>query len=364
MKAAVLHHNDTPLRIDDLEIEPPKAGEVAIRVAASGVCHSDLSVVRGIVQTPLPIVLGHEAAGIVEAVGEGVTHLRPGDHVIATLTPCCGECPMCREEKPFLCEKTRLTMGQGAMPDGTTRLRHAGAAVHQFCAVSSFAERSVIPAGALVKIDDDVPLDVVCLIGCAVTTGVGAVLNTAKVERGASVAVIGCGGVGLSIVQGARIAGADPIIAVDPVEEKRTLARSLGATHAIDPAAGDVVKQIRRVTGSGVAYAFEAIGNVEVMAQAWGCLRPSGVAVIVGVSRPNEEIKLRAGGLLQQKAIMGSVYGSAVPQRDVPRLVDLYRKGELRLEPMITRRIRLEQVNEAFDAMSRGEGARSVIRFD
>jgi Zn-dependent alcohol dehydrogenase len=178
------------------------------------------------------------------------------------------------------------------------------------------------------------------------------------------VAVIGCGGVGLSIVQGARIAGADPIIAVDPVEEKRTLARSLGATHAIDPAAGDVVKQIRRVTGSGVAYAFEAIGNVEVMAQAWGCLRPSGVAVIVGVSRPNDEVKLRAGGLLQQKAFMGSVYGSAVPQRDVPRLVDLYRKGELRLEPMITRRIRLEQVNEAFDAMSRGEGARSVIRFD
>jgi len=363
MKAAVLHEIGTPLRIEDLAVEPPKAGEVAIRVAASGICHSDYSVIHGVLRSPLPVVLGHEAAGIVEEVGPGVEGLRPGDHVIAALTPSCGECPMCREDKPYLCAQMVPTMGNCTMIDGTTRLKLGDRAVHQLCGVASFAERAVIPAGALVKVEKDVPLDVVCLIGCGVTTGAGAALNTARVEPGTSVAVIGCGGVGLSIIQGARIAGATTIIAIEPVAEKRDLAQSLGATHAVDPRSEDATKAVRKITGSGVHYAFEALGRLDTIAQAWSLLRPTGLAVVVGVASVGSEVKLRTSGFLQEKQIKGSAYGSAVPRRDIPRLVDLYRKGELKLEPMITRRIRLDDVNDALAAMGRGEGARSVIVF-
>jgi S-(hydroxymethyl)glutathione dehydrogenase / alcohol dehydrogenase len=343
-KAAVLRELDSPLGIEEIEIDSPKANEVAIRVVATGICHSDLSVVQGIIRAPLPIVLGHEGAGVVEAVGPGVEGLRPGDHVIAALTPSCGECTMCSEGRPSLCIQMVATLTNCTMVDGTTRLRRGTEAVHQLCAVASFAEHAVIPAGAAIRVPDDVPLDVVCLIGCGVTTGAGAALNTAAVRPGSSVAVT--------------------IIAIDPVAEKRELARSLGATHAIDPKSEDVLRTVRKITKLGVHYAFEAIGRLETIEQAWSLVRPTGDVIVVGMPSVTDEIKIRVGGLFQEKRITGSAYGSAVPHRDVPRFVELYRKGELRLDPMITRRIRLDQVNEALDALRRGEGARSVITFE
>jgi NDMA-dependent alcohol dehydrogenase len=364
MRAAVLREVGKPLSLEEVELDPPKEHEVLVRIVATGICHSDYSVVHGVLRSPLPVVLGHEAAGIVEEVGPGVREFAPGDHVIASLTPACGLCPMCREEKPFLCHQTVATMGFSTMVDGTTRLRAGGKAVHQLCAIASFAEYAVIPEGSLVKVDGDVPLETVCLVGCGVTTGVGAALNTARVAPGTSVAVIGCGGVGLSIVQGARIAGAKTIVAIDPVVEKRTLALSLGATHVLDPSENDPVKSLRDICAGGVHYAFEALGRTQTIEQAWAMTRASGLAVVVGVPKVSDELKLRVGGFLQQKAIMGSAYGSAVPRRDIPRFLDLYRKGELVLDAMITSRIRLESVNEALDAMGRGEGARSVVVFD
>lgn len=363
MRAAVFTKLGGPLELTDVELDEPKENEARIRVVACGVCHSDYSCVHGIIRAPIPTVLGHEAGGIVEAVGPGVEGLAPGDHVIAVLTPSCARCEFCREGKPFLCTQMGATLGNCTMPDGTTRLRKDGVSVHQLCAVAGFAERAVVPAGALIKIDADVPLDVVCLIGCGVTTGVGAALNTAQVKPESSVAVMGCGGVGLSIIQGARIAGAKTIIAIDPVASRRALAMTLGATHELDPMAGDVVRSVRKMHSGGVHYAFEAIGRTATIAQCFGMIRPSGLAIMVGVPPATDEVPVRAGGLLQQKALIGSAYGSAVPQRDVPRFVDLYKKGELKLEAMITHRIGLDQVNDAFETMTRGEGARSVIVF-
>lgn len=361
VKAAVLHEVGKPLVIEEIEIDPPKQNEVAIKVVASGLCHSDYSVMHGVVPPNLPVVCGHEAAGIVEEVGPGVTHVKPGDTVIASLLPCCGECTFCREDKPFLCTQTMATMGQMTMPDGTTRLRVGGKPLHAFCAIGSFAERAVLPAGQAIRVEGDAPLDKVCLIGCGVTTGVGAALNTAKVEPGSSVAVIGCGGVGLSIIQGARVAGATTIIAIDLVSEKLELAKKVGATHGINPKEEDARKAVRKLTGGGVHYAFEALGRTETIEQAWGLLRSSGTAVVVGVPKATDEAKLRVGGFMAEKKIIGSVYGSAHPVRDIPHYVDLFREGKLDLDSMVTRRIELEEINDAFDDMGRGEGARSVI---
>jgi S-(hydroxymethyl)glutathione dehydrogenase/alcohol dehydrogenase len=363
-RAAVLDEIGKSLRVDELRIDPPKEREVAIRVVASGICHSDYSVAHGVLRSPFPIVLGHEAAGIVEAVGPGVVDLVPGDHVVASLTPACGECEFCLDGIPVLCVQMNATLVNGTMVDGTTRLHRGGEAVHQLCGIASFAERAVLAAGAAIKVPNDVPLETVCLVGCAVTTGVGAVLRSAEVKAGSSVAVIGCGGVGLSIVQGARIAGATTIVAIDSMEEKQTLATSLGATHAVDPGAEDPVKAVRKLTGGGVHYAFEAIGRTDTIEQAWAMLRPAGMAVVVGVPKSSEVVGLRASGFLQGKRMIGSIYGHAIPSRDIPHYVDLYRKGDLKLDPMITRRIRLEEVNDALAAMGRGEGARSVIVFD
>jgi S-(hydroxymethyl)glutathione dehydrogenase/alcohol dehydrogenase len=362
-KAAVLEATGGSLRLAELEIAEPGANEIAIRVVACGLCHSDYSCIHGIVRVPLPVVLGHEAGGVVEAVGPGVTHLKAGDHVIVSLTPACGRCEFCVEEKPFLCSQMFATLGNCTMPDGTTRLSLGVTGVHQLGGIGGFAERAVVPAGCAVRVDADLPLDTICLIGCGVTTGVGAALNTAGVRPGTTVAVLGCGGVGLSVVQGARIAGAKTIVAVDPVPARRELAMTLGATHAVDPRGEESTRAVKKIVPGGVHYAFEVIGRPDTMAQAFAMVRPSGLAIVVGVTAPSDSVPIRAGGFQQQKAIVGSAYGSAVPRRDFPRFVDLYRKGELRLEPMITARIALEEVNEALAAMTRGEGARSVIQF-
>ena len=350
-----------PFSIEDVEIDGPKANEVRVRMVASGICHSDYSMLHGVVPCPLPAILGHEGAGVVEEIGPEVVDVKVGDHVIAVLTPACGTCVMCIENKPYLCLDTRQTMTNFTQIDGSLRAHAGRTGIYRMCAIGSFAEQAIIPAGAVIPISKKYDLRKVCLIGCGVTTGVGAALNTAAVKKGSSVAVVGCGGVGLSIIQGARIAGANLIIAIDPKEEKRELAKTLGATHALDPLAENVVKEVRRISGGGVHYSFEALGLKETMEAAYGMVRPSGQCVIVGVAKYGEEIAIKTGTLLAEKKLTGSAYGSAVPSRDIPRFLEYYSAGELILEDMVTQEISLDDINRAFEEMGRGEGARSVV---
>ncbi len=364
IKAAVMREVGGPMTVEEIDIAPPKENEVLIKTVASGICHSDYSVLHGILRTPMPAVLGHEGAGIVEEVGPGVTNVKPGDHVVVSLSPSCGKCPMCLEEREYLCMDMSKASGGSCMMDGTTRLKNGDETVYQLLAIGSFAEKMVIPAGCAVKVRDDAPLESCCLIGCGVTTGTGAAVNTADIQSGDSVAVIGCGGVGLSILQGARIKGANPLIAVDPVPEKRELAMSLGATHTIDPFNEDLKKTVKEITGKGVHFAFEALGSMKTIDDAYSILRPTGEAIIVGVPNLREKYELPVANLFAEKELRGSVYGSSRPTRDLPLFVDWYMDGELKLDEMITKRIRLEDVNQAFEEMSRGEGARSVIMFD
>ncbi len=364
MKAAVLREAGAPLEIEELEIAPPGPNEVRVRLVASGICHSDYSVAHGILRSPTPVVLGHEGAGVIEEVGPGVDGLAPGDHIVAALTPSCGECVMCKEGRPYLCAEMMKASAGSTLLDGTTRLKNGDENVHQLMALGTFAEQMVIPAGSAVKVSHNAPLDTVCLVGCGVTTGVGAAVNTAQVESGSSVAVIGCGGVGLSIVQGARLQGAGIIIAVDPVDTKRELALSMGATHAIDPFNEDLVEVVRSLTGKGVHYAFEALGRQDTIGQCWQIIRPSGQAVIVGMTSMRDKLEVPVAGFFAEREFRGSVYGSATPHRDIPKFVALYQSGELMLDEMITKRIRLEDVNTALEEMGRGEGARSVIMYE
>lgn len=365
IKAAVLRELGQPFAIEELELAPPKENEVLVRTVASGICHSDYSVVHGVLRSPLPVVLGHEGAGVVEEVGPGVTHVKPGDKVIASLTPSCGKCSMCRESKPFMCSQMSKLLNDCTQLDGTTRHKTLdGEDVYALCGVGSFGSHMVMPAGSAIKVPHDTPLETTCLIGCGVTTGTGAALNTANVQQGEHTAVIGCGGVGLSIIQGCRIGGASVIIAIDPMEEKRELATQLGATHTINPFEEDPIAKVKEITGGvGVHYAFEALGRVETMQQTWGMLRPTGTAVIVGVASLDQSVKIPAGGLLAEYEIQGSCYGSSTPKKDIPRFVELYQSGDLKLDDMITQRIELEEINRAFDEMGRGEGARSVIMY-
>ena len=361
MRAAVLDTIGAPLSVQQIEITEPRACEALIRVTACGLCHSDYSCMHGTLRVPVPSVLGHEMGGVVEAIGPGVTALAPGDHVIAVLTPSCGCCEFCVEDKPFLCTAATPLIVNATMLDGSTRLSRKTETVYQMCGIGGFAEQAIVPARALVKVDPSVPLDVVCVLGCGVMTGIGAVLNTAKVEAGSTVAVLGCGGVGLAAIQGARIAGARQIIAIDPVASRRALALTLGATHEIDPTATDLVKTVRKMTPGGVHYAFECAGRVDTIALAFSMVRASGTAVVVGVPKMTDEVTLRASGFIQAKSLMGSMYGSSNPQRDIPRLIEWYKRGELKLDEMVTHRIPLESVNEAFELMRTGGGARAVV---
>lgn len=364
MKAAVLRTVGGPLTIEDIEILPPKQNEVLVRTVASGICHSDYSIANGKLRSPMPVVLGHEGAGIIEALGPGVTGLQVGDHVVCSLSPACGACVMCREGHEYICVEMAKVSSYSCMLDGTTRLRKGAEEIRQLCGLASFAEKMVIPAGSAIKVRKDASLGTVCLVGCGVTTGVGAAVNTADIHAGDGVAVIGCGGVGLSILQGARIKGANPLIAIDPVQEKRDLAMSLGATHAIDPLKEDLKARIKEITGKGVHFAFEALGTLRTINDAYSILRPSGEAIIVGMPNLKEEYELPVASLFAEKELRGSIYGSCSPKRDLPMFVDWYMNGDLKLDEMITKRIRLEDVNQAFEEMGRGEGARSVIMFD
>ncbi|MEZ5140093.1 MAG: Zn-dependent alcohol dehydrogenase [Acidimicrobiales bacterium] len=363
MKAPVLTAYDTPLELrDDIEIAPPGPGEVKVKVVASGVCHSDLSVLNGTIPLPTPILLGHEGAGVVEEVGEGVTTVAPGDHVVLSFVPACGECYTCKHGQAYLCEKSAAQAAAGLL-DGTTRLTSGGAPLHQMACLGTFGPYAIVPEISMVKIPDDVPLDVAALIGCGVLTGVGAALNTASIQAGDTVAVIGCGGVGLNVIQGAKIAGATTIIAIDMVPSKLEMAREFGATHTIDASEGDPVGAAMAINGRGADVAFEVIGLGATMEQAINTARPGGEVVLVGVPRMDVFLNLNAAFtfLYTAKTIKGCWYGSSNVHDDVPKLLDLWRRGELKLKELISKEIDNEHVNEAFEDMKAGTVARSVI---
>lgn len=360
MRAAVLPVTGAPLKVRDLEVVPPRPGEVRVRVAACGVCHSDLSVAAGTLRSPLPVVLGHEVAGVVVEAGEGVRAPVVGERVVVALSPACGTCPFCREGLPNLCVQMVPGMIGATALDGTTRLRDAGTPVYQLCGVGGFAEEVVVAAGMCISVPPEVPLERACLLGCGVLTGVGAVRNTAGVRPGQSVAVIGCGGVGLAAVQAARIAGAEPIVAVDVDPARLALAHSLGATHEVRGDA-DARAAVRAICPLGVHVAVEAAGRTDTLECAWELLRPGGLAVAVGMPAARDRVSLHMGGFFQARRIAGCVYGGADPRRDIPRLLGLVRTGQLRLDPLVTAELPLEGAQQALDAVAAGAGGRHVL---
>lgn len=364
--AALLHEIGKPLEIQDVALEGPRSGEVQVRMAASGVCHSDLSVLNGTIPgAPTPMVLGHEGAGIVEAVGRDVDDLSPGDHVVLAFVPQCGTCFFCSREEPFLCETADAAVSSGGLLDGTTRFSLDGSPVYQMSACGTFAESVVVPASGAVRIDADVPLEAAALLGCGVLTGVGAALNTARIRKGDTVVVYGVGGVGLSVVQGARLAGAGRIVAVDVVEPKLELARVFGATEAVNGADGESAAQVKELTaGRGADVVFEAIGRPETIGQAVDATRRGGQTVLVGLPRYDAAVGMEPFRLVAQaRSVQGCWYGSSDIRRDIPRLVELYRSGDLLLDQLVSQRIDLDGVNDAFHAMEAGEVARSLVVF-
>lgn len=360
MKAAVFREVGKPLEIEDVQISKPGPREVLIKTAAAGLCHSDLHFIEGLYPGRPPMVLGHESAGIVEQVGSRVEYVKPGDHVITCLSVFCGHCDMCITGQMYLCDKADVRRGEQDEP----RLANDAGPVHQFADLSSFAEQMLIHENALVKVREDMPLDRAALIGCGVTTGVGAVIHTAEVEPGSTVAVIGCGGVGLSCVNGAALAGAGRIIAIDTVESKLEMARTFGATDTVNASENDPVEAVRELTGGGVENSFEAIGLKATTEQAFNMVRRGGTATIIGMIPVGVNIELTGTSFLQGKRIQGSVMGSNRFRVDMPRYVDFYLQGKLHLDEMVSKRISLAQINEGFEDMRAGKVARSVIVFD
>jgi S-(hydroxymethyl)glutathione dehydrogenase/alcohol dehydrogenase len=362
MRAAVFHGPHQPLSIEEVEIDAPGPREMIVRTVASGVCRSDAPYVDGLYAWPAPAVLGHEASGIVEQTGSLVTQFAPGDHVIANLSVFCGSCERCITGHPNLCDKQLVRRASDEPPK--LRLASTGEALHDFFDLSSFAERMLLHENAAVKIADDVPLDIAALISCGVMTGMGAALNCARVEPGSNVAVFGAGGVGLAAIQGCRIAGALRIIAVDIVESKLALAKELGATDIVDSTAVDPVARIRELTDGGAHYTFDAIGLADVSRQAFDALRPGGTATVIGMIPEGDQVSLDGSAFLSEKKIQGTDMGSNRAFVDMPRYVDFYRQGKLRLDEMVTKHCALDDVNEAFRAMKAGEVARTVIMFE
>ena len=351
------------LEITDLDIDGPGPGEVKLRVVASGICRSDLSVTTGVLKSPFPVVLGHEAAGVVEALGEGVSEVSVGDRVVVSLSPACGECLFCKEGAPNRCLQMVPGMIGSTMLDGTNRLSEGGERVYQLCGVASFADQAIVCARSCIVVGDDLPLERACLLGCGVLTGAGTVFNSQDIVAGTSLAVIGCGGVGLAAIQAARIEGVAQIIAVDIDPTKLELAKQLGAHHAID-GSGDVRKAIRKLTGLGVHAAIEAIGSVATLEAAWELLRPGGVEIAVGMPRAGDRVPIRAGGLFVEKRLVGCTYGGSDPRRDIPRLLEYIRTGDFRLDPLVSEELPLDRAQEALDALAAGRGARQVIVHD
>lgn len=357
-----MHARGTRLVIEDLELEPPRAGEVAVRLVATGVCHSDLGGLHGTRDLPTPMVLGHEGAGIVESVGAGVTAAAPGDHVILSAIGRCGRCAACVDGRPWMCATWGASIFSGRLPDGTTRLSLGGSPVYHWFAQSSFAERAVVPEGSVVKIRRDVPLEKVALLACGVSTGLGAVFNAARVRLGDSVAVIGCGGVGIAAVVGADLAHAQPIVAVDIADEKLEYARSLGATHTVNAARENALARVRELTGGGADHTFECVGNVKTLEQLVAMVPPGGDGYVIGAAPPGTTFPFTTEGFIRNKHLHGVMQGNVRASVDIPRYVDLYAAGKLPLDRLVTRSYPLEGINDALAALEHSVG-RGVIVF-
>jgi S-(hydroxymethyl)glutathione dehydrogenase / alcohol dehydrogenase len=367
VKAAVAWMAGQPLSIETVQLEPPQAGEVLVEIKATGVCHTDAYTLSGADPEGLfPAILGHEGAGVVVELGADVKSLKVGDRVIPLYIPECRQCEYCLNPKTNLCQSIRLTQGKGLMPDGTSRFSSQGKMLHHYMGTSTFANYTVVPEIALAKIREDAPFDKVCYIGCGVTTGIGAVINTAKVEAGANVVVFGLGGIGLNVIQGARIVGADKIIGVDLNPSRKALADKFGMTHFVNPQEldGDLVAYLVDLTGGGADYSFECVGNVNLMRQALECCHKGwGVCTIVGVAGAGEEIRTRPFQLVTGRVWQGTAFGGARGRTDVPKIVDWYMEGKINIDDLITHVVPLEKINDAFDLMHRGESIRTVVTF-
>jgi S-(hydroxymethyl)glutathione dehydrogenase/alcohol dehydrogenase len=366
-RAAVAHAAGQPLTIETIEVEGPKGGEVLVEIKATGICHTDAYTLSGKDPEGLfPAVLGHEGAGVVVEVGPEVTSLKPGDHVIPLYVPECRQCEYCLSMKTNLCQAIRGTQGKGLMPDGSRRFSLGGEPLYHYMGTSTFSNYTVVPEIALAKIREDAPFDKVCYIGCGVTTGIGAVVNTAKVEPGSNVVVFGLGGIGLNVIQGCRMVGADKIIGVDLNSEKKALAEKFGMTHFVNPkeVEGDLVPYLVELTDGGADYSFECIGNVQVMRQALECCHKGwGVSVIIGVAAAGQEISTRPFQLVTGRVWKGSAFGGARGRTDVPKIVDWYMDGKINIDDLITHVMPLEDINKGFDLMHQGESIRSVVTF-
>mgnify|MGYP006152807717 CR=1 FL=1 len=366
-RAAIAAQAGKPLSIETVTLDGPKEGEVLVEIKATGVCHTDEFTLSGADPEGLfPAILGHEGAGVVVDCGPGVTTLKKGDHVIPLYIPECRQCKSCLSGKTNLCTSIRETQGQGVMPDGSSRFSIGGEKLHHYMGTSTFANHTVVPEIALAKVREDAPFDKICYIGCGVTTGIGAVINTAKVEPGANVVVFGLGGIGLNVVQGARLAGANMIIGVDLNPARKEMAERFGMTHFANPKEieGDLVPYLVDLTGGGADYSFECIGNVNTMRQALECChRGWGESIIIGVAGAGQEISTRPFQLVTGRVWKGTAFGGAKSRRDVPKIVDWYMDGKIEIDPMITHNLPLDQINDAFDLMHKGESIRSVITF-
>ncbi len=364
-RAAVAFEPGKPLEVVEVDLEGPKAGEVMVELKATGICHTDEFTRSGAdPEGVFPAILGHEGAGVVVEVGEGVTSVKPGDHVIPLYTPECRQCEYCLHPKTNLCQAIRATQGKGLMPDGTTRFSYKGRPVHHYMGCSTFSNYTVLPEIAVARIREDAPFDTVFYVGCGVTTGVGAVVNTAKVEPGSRCVVFGLGGIGLNVVQGLRLVGASQIVGVDINDSREEWGRRFGMTHFVNPRKvdGDLVAHLVELTGGGADYSFECIGNVEVMRQALECCHKGwGESVIIGVAGAGQEISTRPFQLVTGRVWRGTAFGGARGRTDVPKIVDWYMNGQIQIDPMITHRLTLDEINKAFDLMHAGESIRSVV---
>jgi S-(hydroxymethyl)glutathione dehydrogenase/alcohol dehydrogenase len=367
VRAAVAHSAGAPLVVETVQLDGPKAGEVLVEIKATGICHTDeFTRSGGDPEGLFPAILGHEGAGIVVDVGSGVTSVKKGDHVIPLYTPECRQCKSCLSRKTNLCTAIRATQGKGVMPDGTSRFSLKGKPIHHYMGCSTFANFTVLPEIAVAKIREDAPFDKVCYIGCGVTTGIGAVINTAKVEPGANVVVFGLGGIGLNVVQGARMAGAGMIVGVDFNPAREALGRKFGLTHFVNPkeVKDDLVPYLVNLTGGGADYSFECIGNVDVMRQALECChRGWGVSVIIGVAGSGQEIRTRPFQLVTGRVWKGTAFGGARGRTDVPRIVDWYMSGKINIDDLITHVLPLDQINKGFDLMHEGKSIRAVVTY-
>jgi len=362
-KAAVLYGANERLRVEEVTIDDPQAYEVRVKLVATGLCHSDLHVLRAAVPSPFPIVLGHEGAGIVEKVGKGVTSVKTGDHVVLPVIFTCGKCRYCVEGQPALCAEVLPAHLMGTLPGGGKRLHKGNEDLHVFYSQGSFAEYVVVHERSAVKVRDDVPLEIACLFSCGVTTGLGSVINRAGLRSGESIAIYGCGGVGLSCIMGARLAGAGKIIAIDILEKKLEMAEEMGADFLVNAAREDPQQKVMQITGGGADYAIESVGNVKIMAQAFGSIHSAGTCVLVGAAPMLDILGLFPYEFLLGKTLKGSLLGNVRTSIDVPQYVDMYMDGKIPVQKLISRYYSLQQINEAIDAVEKGEVLRSVIRF-